>query len=240
MQKLTYFNYLPVYVEYEKGSPIGLSIKVQSRAIELTYKGEKRFNVLGLLNISSKSDRTIDFEDDGSFVGVLTDVSLDVYEGKIYSMNRYIGYKPSMTYFVSSELTKAGVEEVSTETLMAYNNIVSTNIIAGNIPHFDVITREMEDYHDDEDCVEIEESEDESEFDIVEKPEHYNSAPNGIETIDAIEAAMTREEFRGYLKGTMLKYVFRLGKKDKATQDLGKSQWYLNKLMKKLEELENE
>jgi hypothetical protein len=44
--------------------------------------------------------------------------------------------------------------------------------------------------------------------DNVNSPSHY-SAGSGIECIDAIRAALTPEEFRGYCKGNMLKYVWR-------------------------------
>ena len=43
--------------------------------------------------------------------------------------------------------------------------------------------------------------------DLVNQPPHY---PQGeIECIDAIEAALTPEEFRGYCKGNALKYIWR-------------------------------
>ena len=65
--------------------------------------------------------------------------------------------------------------------------------------------------------------------DMVNSPPHYNSA--GIECIDAIQAALTPEEFRGYCKGNNLKYTWRELYKNK-TEDLNKAAWYLNKLLK--------
>lgn len=44
--------------------------------------------------------------------------------------------------------------------------------------------------------------------DTINSPSHY-SAGGSIECIDAIRAALTPEEFRGYCKGNMLKYVWR-------------------------------
>jgi hypothetical protein len=41
-------------------------------------------------------------------------------------------------------------------------------------------------------------------MDKVNKPAHYQGS---IECIDAIESAMTKEAFRGYLKGNIIKYV---------------------------------
>lgn len=64
-------------------------------------------------------------------------------------------------------------------------------------------------------------------LDLVNHPPHYNAS--SIETIDAIEAALTPEEFRGYIKGNVLKYVWREKHKG-GDQDLAKATWYLNRL----------
>ena len=64
--------------------------------------------------------------------------------------------------------------------------------------------------------------------DLVNHPPHYKAG--GIETIDFIEAKLTREEFIGYLKGNALKYASRVGKKDNADIDAGKMAWYAMKL----------
>ena len=64
--------------------------------------------------------------------------------------------------------------------------------------------------------------------DMVNSPPHYTTG--GIETIDYIQAKLTHEEFRGYLKGNCLKYSSRLGHKDAIEQDAGKLAWYANKL----------
>ncbi len=65
------------------------------------------------------------------------------------------------------------------------------------------------------------------EIDMVNSPPHYNDG--GIECIDAIEASMTQQAFRGYLKGNMLKYIWRYENKG-GKQDLDKANWYLTKL----------
>ena len=39
-------------------------------------------------------------------------------------------------------------------------------------------------------------------------PDHYKIS-DGMQCIDFIEASMTKEEFRGYCRGNILKYVFR-------------------------------
>ena len=64
--------------------------------------------------------------------------------------------------------------------------------------------------------------------DNVNHPEHYTSG--GVECIDAIEAALTPEEFRGFLKGNVLKYTWRERLKA-GKESLQKAQWYLNKLV---------
>jgi hypothetical protein len=71
-------------------------------------------------------------------------------------------------------------------------------------------------------------------FDIVNKPAHYNKG--GVECIEAIEASMTKEQFCGYLKGNILKYMWRFEDKNKV-EDLKKAQWYLNKLIKSYEQV---
>ena len=64
--------------------------------------------------------------------------------------------------------------------------------------------------------------------DMVNHPPHYTAG--GIETIDFIQAKLTPEEFRGYLRGNILKYSSRAGLKGDADEDLGKMVWYANKL----------
>lgn len=64
--------------------------------------------------------------------------------------------------------------------------------------------------------------------DMVNNPPHYTAG--GIETIDFLAAKLTREEFIGYLKGNVLKYGSRLGKKGDADTDAGKMAWYALKL----------
>lgn len=68
----------------------------------------------------------------------------------------------------------------------------------------------------------------EPKVDVVNHPPHYKVG--GIEVIDFIQAKLTPEEFRGYLKGNVLKYTSRAGHKDDAGQDIGKLVWYATKL----------
>jgi hypothetical protein len=64
--------------------------------------------------------------------------------------------------------------------------------------------------------------------DLVNHPPHYKAG--GIETIDFIQAKLTREEYIGYLKGNALKYASRIGKKGAPDIDAGKMAWYATKL----------
>jgi len=64
--------------------------------------------------------------------------------------------------------------------------------------------------------------------DLVNHPSHYTDGE--IECIDAIEAALTAEEFRGYCKGNNLKYTWRERHKG-GTESLKKAQWYLDRLI---------
>ena len=64
--------------------------------------------------------------------------------------------------------------------------------------------------------------------DPVNHPAQY-IADDGIECIDAIEATLTPEEFRGYLRGQVIKYTWRCNYKGKRLEDLEKAEWYLKK-----------
>lgn len=75
----------------------------------------------------------------------------------------------------------------------------------------------------------------ESNVEISEKdninPNHY--VFGGIETIDYLKAKLTPEEYRGFLKGNVLKYVSRESEKN-GEEDLKKAQWYLEKIIDRL------
>ena len=59
-------------------------------------------------------------------------------------------------------------------------------------------------------------------------PQHYQKG--GVECSDAIEASMTEEAFKGFLKGNCIKYLYRYENKNGA-EDLKKAQWYLSRLL---------
>ena len=68
-------------------------------------------------------------------------------------------------------------------------------------------------------------------------PSHYKHGH--IETIDYMRAIATHDEYCGHLRLTAIKYLSRLGKKDKSSQEVGKAIWYLEKLKTALEEYES-
>ena len=71
-------------------------------------------------------------------------------------------------------------------------------------------------------------------MDMVNQPKHY--MVGGIETIEYLKAKSTPEEFKGHLRLTALKYLSRTGYKNDALEDLKKGQWYLNRLIKEIED----
>ncbi len=70
--------------------------------------------------------------------------------------------------------------------------------------------------------------------DMVNSPPHYSKNPLGIECIKAIEASMSPEEFKGYLKGNLMKYVWRYTYKHKPKEDLQKAEYYLKALIERV------
>lgn len=76
----------------------------------------------------------------------------------------------------------------------------------------------------------------EEKHDEVSRPAHYNRS--GIEAIKAIEASMSEVEFLGYLKGNILKYLWRYGYKDNPKKDIAKARWYLDLLYNQIVDLD--
>ena len=74
--------------------------------------------------------------------------------------------------------------------------------------------------------------ENEIKYDSVNAPAHYLHGRK--ETIDVISDCMTDDEYHGYLKGNILKYVSRYNRYKNGVEDLEKAQWYLNRLIKEV------
>ena len=65
----------------------------------------------------------------------------------------------------------------------------------------------------------------EAQKDMVVAPKHY--ADRKYQSILVIQDTLSSEEFQGYLKGSILKYQLRAGKKDKELQEHNKASVYL-------------
>ena len=68
--------------------------------------------------------------------------------------------------------------------------------------------------------------------DMVNHPQHYTAGK--IEVIRIMEDQLSSEEYRGYIKGQVIKYITREAHKN-GLEDLKKAAWYLNRLIQKLE-----
>ena len=66
---------------------------------------------------------------------------------------------------------------------------------------------------------------------MVDHPPHYTQG--GVECIEAIRAALTADEYRGYLKGQIFKYGWRERHKNRL-QDIRKLSWYASELERHL------
>ena len=72
--------------------------------------------------------------------------------------------------------------------------------------------------------------------DPIDHPSHYTHSR--IEPIDFIESLFASHPLARYSfhLGATIKYVSRAGMKDDSLQDLRKAQWYLSRVIQKLEE----
>jgi len=107
-----------------------------------------------------------------------------------------------------------------------------TDIITNHMDEkeIEILSRKKENAYDAFDLEAMKKNNDSRmhQFDNVDRPIHY--AAGSIECIDAIEAQLSAEEFRGYLKGNIIKYLWREKHKG-GKESLKKAQWYLNKLL---------
>ena len=72
-------------------------------------------------------------------------------------------------------------------------------------------------------------------LDMVNHPKHYK-AKNGMEVIDVIEAFTANlKGYEAIYTGKVIKYICRWKEKN-GLEDLRKAQWYLNRLIKNIEE----
>lgn len=64
----------------------------------------------------------------------------------------------------------------------------------------------------------------------VNHPSRYGGDTT-YECIKVLKAWMTPDEYKGFLRGNVIKYICRVGKKDEIVQELKKAKWYLEKLI---------
>lgn len=68
--------------------------------------------------------------------------------------------------------------------------------------------------------------------DNVNNPSHYGQGK--IEAIEYISDFLTKEEYQGYLRGNIAKYLHRFPYKN-GIEDLRKAKWYLERLIEEVE-----
>jgi hypothetical protein len=66
--------------------------------------------------------------------------------------------------------------------------------------------------------------------DLVNHPPHYKSHPSGVECI-------TITEHFNFCRGNAIKYIWRAGEKDCEIKDLKKAAWYIEREIKRIEEV---
>ena len=71
----------------------------------------------------------------------------------------------------------------------------------------------------------------------IDSPPHYTAG--GIETWQFMLAKMGRERFKGYLQGSVFKYISRCLYKGAFLKDLKKARWFLDLLIRLEEEDSN-
>lgn len=71
-----------------------------------------------------------------------------------------------------------------------------------------------------------------AQWDAVKQPKHYKKSEDAIECIDAIKSSMDTDQWRGYLKGNVQKYVWRYENHPNGkVQSLEKAKVYLQWLI---------
>lgn len=69
--------------------------------------------------------------------------------------------------------------------------------------------------------------------DAINHPAHYTQG--GVECWEAMKACMSADEFKGYLRGCAIKYLWRCNDKGTCAQDIQKARAYVEKLLEQVE-----
>ncbi len=65
--------------------------------------------------------------------------------------------------------------------------------------------------------------------DPVDHPSHYSQGP--IECIEAIQSALGLEGFKDFLRGQVIRYIWRGPHKENYMEDIKKARWYIERLI---------
>jgi len=164
----------------------------------------------------------------------LNEIVLDRYEQAtqvLESMKQCIGKFGEVT--VADICDLAGVTStMHNSTKYGWKDISSVRIEEDGLGHFSLVLPDpilLEE--EDRICVELDKP------DMVNHPPHYISE-TGMEVIDVIEAfTFDLKGIEATDTGNIIKYICRWNTKN-GLQDLKKAQWYLNHLIKHIEEKE--
>jgi hypothetical protein len=66
--------------------------------------------------------------------------------------------------------------------------------------------------------------------DPVNHPAHYTQG--SVECIEAIESSLGSEGFKAFLRGQVIKYLWRAEHKGNPAEDHAKARWYLDRLIR--------
>lgn len=72
--------------------------------------------------------------------------------------------------------------------------------------------------------------------DPVRAPSHYTQGE--VEHLDSLRSMLTAEEWRGYLRGQVHKYIWRMAGKGSPLEDALKAEFYLRRLIEQLQQEE--
>lgn len=76
-------------------------------------------------------------------------------------------------------------------------------------------------------------------YDDVHNPKHYK-LESGWDGKDVMRLLLTKEEYKGWMKGNAYKYLMREGKKDDAIKDLRKAQEYIEFMIEEKGKIKDE
>ena len=132
----------------------------------------------------------------------------------------------------SNLMPKVNDEVHSQLMFLAYKMSAMVQYCNDNPDFDDTLNDYTEDLVDEHD---LDPHEDRGGKDLVNHPIHYKAeGMSTIECIEAIQAALTEEEFQGFCKGNNIKYTWRANRKHDVRTNLEKARWYLNKLLESL------